>query len=112
MASVSADHRLHSIDELKLLVMPVAKRYGVGKVYLFGSVARGDPDEDSDYDLCVELGEIDSIFVLSGFFRALKEAVGDEIDLVDTESVGPEFLSTIMKEGVVLYESSMISPQH
>jgi predicted nucleotidyltransferase len=34
--------KIHSIDELKSLVAPVAEKYGAGKVYLFGSVARGD----------------------------------------------------------------------
>jgi len=92
-----------SIEELKEIVAPVAKKYGVNKVYLFGSVARGDFNEDSDYDFCIERGKIDCIFVLSGFFRDLRNAVGSEIDLVTTKSVNPEFLNTIMTEGVVIY---------
>jgi predicted nucleotidyltransferase len=100
----SSSRKFHTIDELKLLVAPIAEKYGVGKVYLFGSVARGDYEEDSDYDFCIELGAIDSIFIFSGFFRTLREAVGNEIDLVDTESVGQEFLNTILKEGVIIYE--------
>jgi len=35
----SAIHKRHTIDELRTLIAPVAERYGVGKVYLFGSVA-------------------------------------------------------------------------
>lgn len=83
---------------------PVAERYGVGKVYLFGSVARGDYNENSDYDFCIELGSIRSIFVLSEFFQDLRDAVGGEIDLVDTKSVRSEFLRKIMEESVVVYE--------
>jgi len=100
----SAAHSRYSIEELKSIVAPVAERYGVEKVYLFGSVARGDFNENSDYDFCIELGKIRSIFVLSGFFRDLKDAVGHEIDLVDTKSVGSEFLNEIMAEGVIVYE--------
>ena len=99
----SAAHKRHTIEELRSIVAPVAERYGVDKVYLFGSVARGDFDENSDYDFCIERGKIRSIFVLSGFFQALQEAVGHEIDLVTTKSIPPEFLSRIMAEGVELY---------
>ena len=92
-----------SVEELKAIVAPVAEKYGVEKVYLFGSAARGDYGEDSDYDFCIERGKIDCIFVFSGFFRDLRKAVGYEIDLVTTRSVSPDFLSKIMAEGITIY---------
>ncbi|MDR2866247.1 MAG: nucleotidyltransferase domain-containing protein [Methanomassiliicoccaceae archaeon] len=97
-------HRIHTIDELKLLVAPVAEKYGCGKIYLFGSVARGDHDEGSDYDFCIELGKIRG-FKLGGFFMDLKDAVGNEIDLVTVDSIGHEFLNKILRESVILYEA-------
>ena len=100
----SASVTRHSVNELRSIVAPVAERYGVGRIYIFGSVARGDFNENSDYDLCIDLGKIRSIFVLSEFFQDLRGAVGYDIDLVDTASVDPEFMSKIVKEGVVLYE--------
>jgi predicted nucleotidyltransferase len=99
-----ATGKTHTIDELKSLVAPVAEKYGVAKVYIFGSVARGDNDEESDYDFCIELGKIDSLLVMGGFYMDLMDAVGGEIDLVSTRSVRPEFLNRIMKESVILYE--------
>jgi len=99
----SATHKRHSIEELRSIVAPVAEKYGVDKVYLFGSIARGDYTKDSDYDFCIELGKIRDLFELSGFFQELREAVGCEIDLVDTKAVDDEFLTTIMSEGVIVY---------
>ena len=98
----SKTHRL-SIEELASIVKPVADKYGVNKIYLFGSVARGDYNEDSDYDFCIDRGKIECIFELSGFFRDLREAVGSEIDMVTTKSVDREFLNVIMTEGVKIY---------
>jgi len=92
-----------SVEELASIVRPVAEKYGVDKIYLFGSSARGDCDEDSDYDFCIERGKIDCILILSEFFKDLHDAVGHEIDMVTTKSVNSEFLNRIMKEGVVLY---------
>jgi len=59
----------HSIEELKRIIFPIAERYGVNKVYLFGSVARGDYTENSDYDFCIERGKIRSLLDLSGFSK-------------------------------------------
>jgi len=99
----SKSHKRLSIEELRSIVKPIADEYGVGKVYLFGSVARGEEDEGSDYDFCIERGKIDCILILSEFFKELHDAVGYEIDLVTTKSVNSEFLNRIMQEGVVLY---------
>lgn len=96
-------HKRLSIEELRSVVTPVAAKYGVKKVYLFGSVARGDHNKDSDYDFCIEKGKIDCILVQSEFFKDLHDAIGHDIDLVTTRSVNSEFLDRIMKEGVLIY---------
>ena len=83
---------------------PVAERYGVGKVYLFGSVARGDYEENSGYDFCIELGKIRDLFVLSEFFQDLQDAVGSKIDIVDIKAANPDLLNNILSEGVIVYE--------
>jgi len=93
----------YSIEELKAIVAPVAEKYGVETVYLFGSVARGDYKENSDYDFCIEKGKIRGLIKLSGFFQDLRDAVGHDIDLVTTKSLEPEFLNTIKTEGIVIY---------
>jgi len=99
---MSSNRRL-SIDELKGIVKPIAEEYGVGKVYIFGSIARGDYNEDSDYDFCIELGKIRDLFEYSGFFQDLRDAIGSEIDLVSTGSIDKEFLKAILTEGVAIY---------
>ncbi|MCL2712158.1 MAG: nucleotidyltransferase domain-containing protein [Methanomassiliicoccaceae archaeon] len=94
-----------SIEELKMIVGPIAKEYGVKKVYLFGSMARGDFNEESDYDICIDRGKIDCIFRLSAFSRDLRNAIGDDVDVVTTKGAErrPEILKTIMDEGIVIY---------
>ena len=97
-------HRRLSIDELRRIVKPVAEKYGVDRIYLFGSMARGDYNESSDYDFCIESSKMRSLLELSGFFRELKEAIGSEIDVVEKEALKGEFLNAVMSEGVELYE--------
>jgi len=57
------------------------KRYGVTKVGIFGSVARGDESSRSDIDIVVELKEI-SPFILVDIKRELTKLLECEVDVV------------------------------
>lgn len=45
---------VYSIEEITERVRPIAEKYGLRSVYLFGSYARGDARENSDVDLLVD----------------------------------------------------------
>lgn len=52
----------YSVSEIRDIVAPIAEKYGVKKVFLFGSRARGDYREDSDYDFSIDPGELTDYF--------------------------------------------------
>ena len=79
----------------------IAEEYGVNKVILFGSRARGDYQRASDIDLAVEGGKI------TDFILDVKDTTSTllNFDIVDLEKTAPgKFLDSIKREGVVLYE--------
>ncbi|MDR0309457.1 MAG: nucleotidyltransferase domain-containing protein, partial [Candidatus Methanoplasma sp.] len=41
------------IQRIRSIVEPIASRYGIEKMYLFGSRARGDNDPNSDFDFFI-----------------------------------------------------------
>ena len=96
------------IANLKKMIRPIAKKYGVESVYLFGSRARGDYRTDSDFDFYIKKGRIRGYFALGGFFEELKEAVQAEIDLVsqDEEELDAYLREAIRKDGILLYEAA------
>lgn len=96
------------IANLKKMIRPIAKKYGVESVYLFGSRARGDYRADSDFDFYIKKGRIRGYFALGGFFEELKEAVQAEIDLVsqDEEELDAYLREAIRKDGILLYEAA------
>ena len=49
--------KIYTLDELKSIIAPIALRYSVDRVYLFGSYARGDADAGSDVDLCIDASQ-------------------------------------------------------
>ena len=96
------------IANLKKMIRPIAKKYGVESVYLFGSRARGDYRADSDFDFYIKKGRIRGYFAPGGFFEELKEAVQAEIDLVsqDEEELDAYLREAIRKDGILLYEAA------
>ena len=58
-----------------------AARYGVTRMGIFGSVARGEQTEKSDVDICIEAPPM-GLFLLSGFCLTLEELLGTTVDIV------------------------------
>ena len=92
------------IDNIRSIVVPIAKKYGVARVYLFGSVARGEANENSDVDLRIDSGDIKSLFTLGGFYADIEDTLGKPIDVLTTKSLSNDFLNEIKNEEILLYE--------
>ena len=98
--------KVYSIDEIKSIVAPVAERYGVDRIYLFGSYARGEATPTSDLDLRVDRGRLRGLLALGGMYSDLQEKLGKNLDLVTTASLDKSFLNSISEEEVLIYEAS------
>lgn len=84
-------------------IVDLAKKYGVKKVVLFGSRARGDNWERSDIDLAVSGGDR-TMFSLDVDDPEIVPTLL-MFDVVDLDSgCNEELLSEIRRDGVVLYE--------
>lgn len=105
---------IYTIDEIKKIINPIAEKYDIKELYIFGSYARGDATEESDIDLLVdrENSKIKSIFDLSGFRIDCVDALNKEVDIVTVQSLEQKktketsyiFISHIMKERIKLYD--------
>ncbi len=93
----------YSIEDLKEIIVPIAEKYHISKVYLFGSFARGDFNEQSDIDLRIEKGELKGMFALCGFYTEVEEALQMKVDILTTGSLEEDFLKEIEKDEVMLY---------
>ena len=92
-----------TIEEIKAIVEPIARKYGVERVYLFGSYARGDVTENSDVDLRVDKGSLKGMFALCGLYTEIEEALQIKVDVLTTGSLEDDFLRKIQMEEVLLY---------
>lgn len=94
----------YTINEIKDITIPVAKAYGIERVSLFGSYARGEAKDNSDVDLYIERGRLKSLLQYFAFIDELENALHCHVDVVTTGIEDKQFLSAIMKEGILLYE--------
>jgi predicted nucleotidyltransferase len=75
-----------SLDELRSRVPDVLKvcaRNGASNVWVFGSVARGDQDTESDLDLAMDIEAGRSLFDLAGLIGELEDLLGCPVNVVE-----------------------------
>lgn len=94
--------RIYTIDEIQTAITPIAKSYGVERVYLFGSYARGEATSSSDVDFRVDKGRVRGV-AFGGLINAITEALDKNVDVVTTASLDSDFLDRISKEEVLVY---------
>ena len=78
------------------------KEFAVKDLYLFGSYAREEADEQSDLDILVEFeaGAQIGLFEFARLRRQLCEVLGREVDLVTPDAIRPEMKDQILREAV------------
>ncbi len=74
------------------------KEYGIKKIYLFGSVARGEDKENSDIDLMVEFRENATIFEYMEFEEVIKKRFGKEVDLATMDMIKPLIVKSVKRD--------------
>lgn len=82
-------------------IIQLAEKYGIDKVILFGSRARGDYKKTSDIDLAVSGKDV------AGFALDVDEETSTllKYDIVDLNgSIQDELRESIAQEGRILYE--------
>ena len=101
MRTIQQSVRIYTVDEIADIVRPIAEKYGVVSIILFGSYTRGNADQNSDIDLYVETGRISDLIELSGFRLDLVDALHKEVDVVTADDFSA--VSRIVNRGVSIY---------
>ena len=89
-------------QEKREAILRIAARHGASNVRVFGSVARGEADEDSDLDLLVTLEPGRSLFDLGGLWSDLNELLPGEIDVVTEDGLRDSIRERILREAFPL----------
>ncbi len=88
------------VQLLKQFKLERGLTYGISRIGIFGSVARGEQTEDSDVDICVDLEKPD-LFSMVHIKEELRQLFGCEVDVVRLRQNMDVLLKRdIMEEGI------------
>jgi uncharacterized protein len=95
-----------SLDELlqekREDILRIAIKRGASNVRVFGSIARGEADAESDIDLLVDLEPGRSLFDLGGLLMDLQDLLGHKVDVVTEKGLRERIREHVLKEAVPL----------
>ena len=86
-------------------LIALCRQNGVIKIGVFGSMARGEPTEQSDVDLLVYFSQRKSLLDMVALERQVSVALGRKVDLLTEAALSPYLRDTIKNEMVVIYEA-------
>ena len=106
----------YALDEIRQKIAPIAIKYQLPAVYLFGSYARGSANADSDLDFLVDTTgtALRSLLSLGALYAELEETFGKKINLITVSSLQQraqmeseaQFCANILKERVSVYAAA------
>ena len=96
------DYRRDCIDTLTKAVEKLRTKYGVKSLRLFGSVARGEDNSNSDVDIFVEMPP--KALKIVALKHYLQNILGRSVDIVRSRAtLDPFLLSEIEKDGITIF---------
>ena len=100
--------KVYSIEEIRRIVVPIAIKYDVDRIFLFGSYARGEANSASDIDFVIDKGRLRGL-QLAGMLGDLQENLNKGVDLLTLSGMNGNggddgFRQRIGKDMVIIYE--------
>jgi predicted nucleotidyltransferase len=86
-------------------LIQLCRENDVAKLGVFGSMARGEANDQSDIDLLVEFSKRKSLLALVSLERKMSAALGRKVDLLTEAAISPYLRDRIKRDLRVIYEA-------
>lgn len=83
-------------------VLQIARQHGAYHVRVFGSVARGEAQPDSDIDLLVDMEAGRSLLDIGGLVMDLQQLLGHRVDVVTERGLKSRIRARVLAEAIPL----------
>jgi predicted nucleotidyltransferase len=104
----------YELQDIREKVAPIAEKYAIPVVYLFGSYAKNEANETSDLDFLIDKSNslVKSLLDIGAVYNDLDSSFDVNIDLVTTDTLEqedvkrrtPRFCDNIYNDRIVIYE--------
>ncbi len=88
------------VKEKRGEILRIASKHGAHDVRIFGCVARGEDDRESDMDFLVELEAGRSLLDLGGLQTELEALLGCRVDVVTTRGLKARIRERVLREAM------------
>lgn len=95
--------RMSELEKIGKKIHPIAKKYNLMYVWIFGSYVKKKQRKDSDIDILVRTEDVAEGFKLAEVKIALEEALEKQVDIVTTGSIKGSLLEDEDLEEVLIY---------
>jgi len=93
---------LEALAPYRQKILDAAARRGVRNVRVFGSVARGDDQTNSDIDLLVDVEAGRTLLDVIGLEQELQELLGRRVEVLTEKGLSPYLQQRILAEATSL----------
>lgn len=96
------------MDTMQLLkekreeIIRIAEEHGAHNIRVFGSVARGEANSDSDIDFLVEFEPGTSLLKHAGLIVALEDLLNKKVDVAPEKTLKERIRSNVLSEAIPL----------
>lgn len=102
MSPATANIDLPTLRARRDEILNCAAHHGARNVRVFGSIARGEAEADSDVDLLVKMDQGRSLLDLVGLWQELEDLLGVRVDVLSEGGVNPHLRERIFADAVAL----------
>jgi len=92
------------IQDRKEQILALAAKYGASNIRIFGSVANGTADENSDIDFLVDMEKGRSLFDLGGLLMDLQELFNRKVNVVTEKGLHERIRERVIRQAITLCE--------
>ncbi len=83
-------------------ILKIAAKHGARNVRVFGSVARGEADSQSDIDLLVEFKRGTTLLGHAALVQELEDLLGVKVDVVSERGLRDRVRERVLREAVAI----------
>ena len=95
------NNSVYTIKEIKSIIKPILQKYGIFDIYLFGSYARGEANNESDVDIYCERGNIKNLIDQENLISELEKSLNKKVDIVFNTSYMDEYFKQQIMEDMI-----------
>lgn len=83
-------------------IREIAQKYGAENIRIFGSVARGKENDNSDIDFLVDMKKKPNLLNRIAFMQELEDFLGRKVEVVTVKNLRAYFRDKVIQEAINL----------